>query len=200
MTISASNWRLSCAERVESVFSRLDSDARLLDLDPDQHSRGFVAGHWVLRGQRSNVQDVAVDSKLTHLGRPCPRLIPRCIDMVANFIAFDTVGPRLGDKPAVEIDALRVGWNEIVRRLTPLLHQDGAHPAVRPIAEIAAWVSAEHIGVLAGCHVFSREGLQPPGSELRAGAALRKLSDRREFHRISPLIKSRALQPGRGVA
>jgi MFS family permease len=135
------------------------SHLRLLDLNPDQDSRAFLAGHWVFRGQRSYVQGVAVDSELTHLRRPCPRLIPRCINMVANFVALNTVGPRVCDKPAVEIDALRVGWNESVRRLSPLLNQDGVHPAVRPIAEIAAWVRAEQIGLLAGRHVFSREGV-----------------------------------------
>src|SRR5471032_1278695 len=100
--------------------------------------------------------------------------------MVANFVALNTVGPGVGDKPAVEIDALRVVWNEGVRRLSPLLNQDGVHPAVRPIAETAAWVVAEHVGLRARRYVFSRERLQLPGSELRAGAALPLWSDRRE--------------------
>ena len=79
--------------------------------------------------------------------------------MVANFVALNTVGPRVGDEPAVEIDALRVGRNDTVWRLSPFLNQNGGHPAVGTIAEIAVRVRAEQIGLLAGRQVFIREGL-----------------------------------------
>jgi hypothetical protein len=46
---------------------------------------------------------------------------------------------------------------------------------------------AEQIGFLAGLHVFVRERLQFPGSDLRACAALPLLFGRWECHRISPL-------------
>jgi hypothetical protein len=63
--------------------------------------------------------------------------------MVANFIALNAVGPRVRNTPVVEVDSLRIGWNNSVWRLSRVLNQNRVHPAVGPIAEIAAWACAE---------------------------------------------------------
>jgi hypothetical protein len=48
--------------------------------------------------------------------------------MMANHIALNAVGARVCEKPAVEFDALRIGWNQGERRFSPFLNHDDGHP------------------------------------------------------------------------
>src|SRR6478672_6762636 len=134
----------------------------LLDPVPDENRSAHGAVFIALVGRRCDRQRVALQHEVPDLIGAGPRLVPRRVDVMNDHVLSERKRAGIGNHGAEQFDAFFIGRHHVARYDTIIAREDGVHPAVGRIADIADRGFAELIVALSVRQSFADVGAQPP--------------------------------------
>src|ERR1700730_18687296 len=134
-------------------------------LVPDQDLSTHRAVEIALVRRGGDRQHVSLQHEVADLVGSGPGLVPRGVDVVDHDVLAQRARGCIGHHGAQHLHAFFVRWHRVARRDAVIAREDGIHPAVRRIANVADRRVAELIVPMSVGQALPNIGSQTPRSD-----------------------------------